>query len=171
MKGDYIREALREGASLRQTAKRQCTDCGKPTTQYRCEKCWRKLRGFGFEASGDGSEAEARQRRKKPVPLKPDDFVPLAPRPALPDRQAEFFANQEKRVKQQTYTVPELAALFGLPQKDVANAKDNKRRTPRPGSKVAIVRERMLAKGITWDQVINAPRGRKAAKSRVGEAA
>ena len=25
---------------------RKCHDCGKPTDNYRCPSCWRKLRGF-----------------------------------------------------------------------------------------------------------------------------
>ncbi len=31
---------------------RTCTTCGKPTSNYRCEACWRGVRGFSFgEAS------------------------------------------------------------------------------------------------------------------------
>lgn len=33
---------------------RACHDCGRPTHQYRCEACWRKLRGYGFSGSADG---------------------------------------------------------------------------------------------------------------------
>lgn len=26
---------------------RRCHDCGKPTSNYRCEECWIRIRGFG----------------------------------------------------------------------------------------------------------------------------
>lgn len=29
------------------TGKRRCHDCGRPTSNYRCEKCWTRRRGFG----------------------------------------------------------------------------------------------------------------------------
>lgn len=173
MKGDYTREALQEAAFIRQS-KRPCTDCGKLTHNYRCEKCWKIKRGFGFEDSGEVPEVQtgnlmphprvkagAEQRRKKPAPSMRDDFKPMAQRPALPDRQAEFFARQEKKMKQQTYTVNELAALFGVSSKDVANAKYLKSKNPKASSKVAIVLNGMLDHGITWDQVVNSPRGKK----------
>lgn len=28
---------------------RRCHDCGRPTSDYRCRTCWRKLRGFSVE--------------------------------------------------------------------------------------------------------------------------
>lgn len=32
---------------------RVCTDCGTPTTDYRCEKCWQKIRGSISNLYGD----------------------------------------------------------------------------------------------------------------------
>lgn len=32
---------------------RRCHDCGRPTNQYRCDRCWKKLRGFGFAEADD----------------------------------------------------------------------------------------------------------------------
>lgn len=29
--------------------RRKCTTCGKPTYNYRCDACWRKVRGFGTD--------------------------------------------------------------------------------------------------------------------------
>lgn len=29
--------------------KRKCASCGKPTVNYRCSKCWEKIRGFGLD--------------------------------------------------------------------------------------------------------------------------
>lgn len=172
---DYTKSEFREAAAVRQASKRRCTDCGKPTHNYRCEKCWKKRRGFGFEGSGEVSglqkeddasfrraKAEAGQRREKPVPAKPDTFVPMTPRPALPDRQAEFFAKQENRMEKKNYTIKELAALLGVSPKDVANAKYVQNKEPRPGSNIAAIRDGMTARGITWDQVVTAPRGKSA---------
>lgn len=31
------------------SAKRKCASCGRPTVNYRCSKCWEKIRGFGLE--------------------------------------------------------------------------------------------------------------------------
>jgi hypothetical protein len=28
---------------------RKCASCGKPTVNYRCSKCWAKVRGFGLD--------------------------------------------------------------------------------------------------------------------------
>jgi len=34
--------------------RRRCHDCGKPTNNYRCEECWRKIRGYlGEEKTGE----------------------------------------------------------------------------------------------------------------------
>ena len=30
---------------------RKCHDCGKPTNNYRCDACWRRIRGFGMEGT------------------------------------------------------------------------------------------------------------------------
>lgn len=154
--------------------KRKCTDCGKPTTQYRCEKCWKKRRGFGFEDAGDvpeitgeGSRAHktavtaARKRREKPDLFRRDAFVPMAPRPALPDRQAEFFKPKEKTMGERKYTTRELAALVGVDVKGVGNAKHSKTANPMPCSAIFKVREYMQVNGITWEQVVPDLRGRK----------
>ncbi len=29
--------------------KRKCATCGEPTVNYRCSKCWKKIRGFGLD--------------------------------------------------------------------------------------------------------------------------
>lgn len=35
---------------------RTCPDCGKPTTDYRCPKCWNKRRvAMGIPISGEGA--------------------------------------------------------------------------------------------------------------------
>jgi hypothetical protein len=51
----------RRGKSLGSDANpnrlRYCHDCGKPTSNWRCEDCWRKLRGFGFFESSDWLES------------------------------------------------------------------------------------------------------------------
>jgi hypothetical protein len=45
----------RSGKSLGQDAyvgpTRECHDCGKPTNNYRCDECWRKVRGFGMDGA------------------------------------------------------------------------------------------------------------------------
>lgn len=64
-------------------------------------------------------------------------------------------------MEQQTYTVQELATLFGVSPSDVANTKYLKSKNPKASSKVAIVQNGMLENGITWDQVVNSPRGKK----------
>jgi len=94
---DAIKMAVKEQTVVRQNSKRCCTDCGKPTTDYRCDACWRKLRGMAFyEAAHCLTEisplAERRVPKTKPAPSIRDKWVPLAPRPSLPDRQAEFLA-------------------------------------------------------------------------------
>ncbi|MCL1939562.1 MAG: hypothetical protein FWG04_02740 [Desulfovibrionaceae bacterium] len=143
---------------------RACTDCGKPTPNYRCERCWKKRRGFGFANSGDVPEI-CRERRKKAAPYRPDVFKPLAPRLALPDRQAEFFARQqqtqENTMTKQTYTTSELAAALGVTVRDIANAKYSPAKNPIPGSGVHTVREGMREKNITWEQVVLSRGGRQ----------
>lgn len=32
----------------RATTKRVCHDCGKPTYNYRCNSCWKKIRGENY---------------------------------------------------------------------------------------------------------------------------
>lgn len=50
-----VREALSRKRAMPRGS-RACHDCGKPTDQYRCEACWRKLRGFGFGESGSRAQ-------------------------------------------------------------------------------------------------------------------
>ncbi len=40
------------------TPQRHCHDCGKPTNDYRCEACWKKLRGWDT-ALDDSEESSA----------------------------------------------------------------------------------------------------------------
>lgn len=43
----------------REGVKRRCHDCGKPTSNYRCEDCWQKLRvKHGLNQSGEVNVAE-----------------------------------------------------------------------------------------------------------------
>lgn len=50
---------LAEMQACRNTAKRRCPDCGKPTTNYRCVSCWERLRKkHGLPADGDVNVAE-----------------------------------------------------------------------------------------------------------------
>ena len=50
---------LAEMQATRTAAKRHCHDCGKPTTNYRCEACWERLRKkHGVPADGDVNVAE-----------------------------------------------------------------------------------------------------------------
>lgn len=48
---------IRDAARLRQErgGNRHCHDCGKPTYNYRCNRCWKRLRGY---AVGEESAAE-----------------------------------------------------------------------------------------------------------------
>ena len=51
----------RSGKSLGKDARpprhsRKCTTCGKPTNNYRCDVCWRKIRGFGMEGTAAYSD-------------------------------------------------------------------------------------------------------------------
>ena len=185
MPRDYTKESLQLQAAAKQANKRVCTDCGKPTTNYRCEKCWKKRRGFGAEdmeitstedkeAYLDGVAAAKGRRKRAPLtPSAPEVFTPMRPRPALPDRQGEFLANSDFRVitarsaapkqeriimaqTERTYTVAELAGLLGLSPKDVSNAKYSKTKNPLPGSQIGAVLEGMRLRGITWNQVVPA---------------
>ena len=82
--------------------RRRCTTCGAPTTNYRCEDCWRKLRGFSCEDMAQGVDPtmaySGRLKRVRvglvPEPWKPLTAVPVCP---VPDRQAEFFAPNAAR--------------------------------------------------------------------------
>ena len=42
-----VREEVSAGAL------RRCHDCGRPTVNYRCEACWRKMRGYGQEGAAE----------------------------------------------------------------------------------------------------------------------
>ncbi len=81
--------------------RRRCTTCGAPTTNYRCEDCWRKLRGFSCEDMAQGIDptlANSARLKRVRVALVPEPWKPLSALPVsqVPDRQAEFFAVQEK---------------------------------------------------------------------------
>ena len=54
--------------------KRRCTDCGRPTHNYRCERCWKKKRGYGFE----DSSAAAKREKKEAMTAGMDGFTPSA---------------------------------------------------------------------------------------------
>lgn len=54
--GAEISKALSEWRALRNP--RRCHDCGKPTADYRCAKCWAKIRG-GAENRTDGEYVHA----------------------------------------------------------------------------------------------------------------
>ena len=64
----------------------------------------------------------------------------------------------------QTYTVPELSKLIGITTNHIYNAKTSKS-TPRSGSMQGAVLDAMRKLGITWEQIVSAPKsgGRKAA--------
>ena len=77
--------------------RRRCTTCGAPTTNYRCEDCWRRLRGFSCEDVAQGVDptmAYSGRLKRVRVALVPEPWKPLAavPESPVPDRQAEYFA-------------------------------------------------------------------------------
>ena len=157
-----MREALQQERAVRTTSKRKCATCGKPTTDYRCDACWNKLRGEGDQGEG---------RRQKPITnkMQADPWKPLTVLPVtfVPDRQAEFFARQAAKQKEatmnttpetqqapRTYTMKELAALAGVPVRDIYDAKKNQHKAllsahSGRGKVVACMQEH----GITWAQV------------------
>ena len=57
-----------------------------------------------------------------------------------------------------TYTVAQLSALIGISVKNIYNAKGLKR-PPSSGSMMGAVLTEMSKRGITWDQVVSAPKG------------
>lgn len=184
--------------------KRKCTDCGKPTHNYRCEKCWKKRRGFSFEDTGeeglvtaDARETAAKRKKKDIKTSNMDWFVPLtkfgkSPPPPPPGEQKRIVAAMpakghaaqmpypvggfwmptrnrkkenpmpEENTTKNTYTVREIAELIGVSAKDVQNAKHSKTKDPKPGSANHTIRIYMASKGITWEQIVNGHRGRKA---------
>lgn len=72
--------------------------------------------------------------------------------------QLSASTKQEMIMNDKTYTMPELAGLIGVPVKVVSNAKYSKS-TPRPGSNIHLVIEKMKEMGITWDHIVSAPKG------------
>ena len=57
-----------------------------------------------------------------------------------------------------TYTVAELSRMIGISTIYIYSAK-NAKKPPMPGSKSGDVLEAMRQRGITWDQVVPAPKG------------
>ena len=47
LKGEFLRAGDVPLGELERDTKRRCHSCGKPTWNYRCERCWKKVRGFG----------------------------------------------------------------------------------------------------------------------------
>lgn len=48
-------------ASYKQISRymRRCHDCGRPTTDYRCPRCWARLRSrSGYASKGDASDMD-----------------------------------------------------------------------------------------------------------------
>lgn len=85
------------------------------------------------------------------------EFVQQAVDVEAVTQQADL-TKQEIIMSNKTYTMPELAELIGVDVKIVSNAKYSKG-TPRPGSNIHLVIDKMDQAGITWDQVVPAPRG------------
>ena len=55
------KDILRGKASYRQITRymRRCHDCGRPTTDYRCPRCWARLRSRGgYVPMGDASDID-----------------------------------------------------------------------------------------------------------------
>ena len=55
------KDILRGKASYRQITRyiRRCHDCGRPTTDYRCPRCWAYLRSKGgYAPKGDASDMD-----------------------------------------------------------------------------------------------------------------
>lgn len=55
------KDILRGKASYRQITRymRRCHDCGRPTTDYRCPRCWARLRSRGgYAPMGDASDMD-----------------------------------------------------------------------------------------------------------------
>ena len=90
---------------------------------------------------------------------KTPEFDPQAEneQPAL---QKETAVEQVKK-----YYMSELAALIGVDAKVLSNAKHS-RGTPRPGSKIHLVSEKMKEMGITWENVVPACRRESANSAR-----
>lgn len=55
------KDILRGKASYRQITRyiRRCHDCGRPTTDYRCPRCWARLRSRGgYAPMGNASDMD-----------------------------------------------------------------------------------------------------------------
>lgn len=55
------KDILRGKASYRQITRyiRRCHDCGAPTTDYRCSRCWARLRrAGGYSPTGEASDMD-----------------------------------------------------------------------------------------------------------------
>ena len=77
---------------------RTCTDCGRPTPNYRCERCWKKRRGFGF-ADADESRSE--------VSLPEDRYIPntgLGKAPLEPKRIFNGLPKRRQTTEKPMYT-------------------------------------------------------------------
>ncbi len=90
-------EALQQAPPVRAKRRRRCTTCGAHTTNYRCEDCWRRQRGFSCEDIAQGVDptmAYSGRLKRVRVALVPEPWKPLAavPESPVPDRQAEYFA-------------------------------------------------------------------------------
>ena len=94
--------ALQEAPPVKAKRRRRCTTCGAPTTNYRCENCWRRLRGFSCEDMAQGVDptlAYSGRLKRVRVALVPEPWKPLGAMAAsqVPDRQSEFFAARTAR--------------------------------------------------------------------------
>ena len=50
--------SIRTGGSQKEPTRR-CHDCGRPTTDYRCPRCWARLRSRGgYSPTGEVSDME-----------------------------------------------------------------------------------------------------------------
>lgn len=81
----------------------------------------------------------------------------------VPD-QEDAPEKEDNTMDKPTYTVAQLSELIGISVKNIYNAKGLKR-PPSSGSMMGAVLTEMSKRGITWDQVVSAPKGgvRKAA--------
>lgn len=50
---DMARVRRARGRQGRAKSARVCTTCGKPTSNFRCDDCWRDIRGYGSAAAAD----------------------------------------------------------------------------------------------------------------------
>ena len=76
--------------------------------------------------------------------------------------QEQITPKKENVMEAKNYTVPQLAAELGFAPAYIYAAKASKRE-PMPGSKNHMVLAAMRERGITWDDVVPAPRGLKKA--------